>query len=389
MSESDSMMRPPESPRGGRLPLESVRKLERMGQKAFAKGDYSDATGYTTKCVKALQAELASLLTLRAAIQLQQREYAAASADAENAIQLNKGWFKGYLRKGAILLSINEPMEAAEHLETALQLSPSNPEVKRTLREAYKAVSNNCYEQGHYEFAIRWCDHAIEILRSENKLSEIELAQQMAICYSCRSSSNFRQGNYREALRDGELAVFYNPWWSKGWLRKGTALSMLGTSLDLEAAVDSLEEGLSYDPNSHEIIRKLTEVRSRQQPLDDPFDTTLTDLLQLNDDPSLGQISCRPEDVPPFHEEWFRYQKHKTESTQDTLDTGIKLLYDSYLQARNIKLHLFSLETYDWNNEEEALWHRVGCSEEGMKWFKGSPRLGSVRDVKIESHAGM
>ena len=350
-----------------------------MGQRAFAKGSYEEATEHTTKCIKALQAELASLLSLRAAIQLQQREYASATADSENAIQLNKGWYKGYLRKGAVLLAMNEPMEAAELLETALQLAPHNAEIKRTLREAYKSISNNCYEQAYYEFSIRWCDHATEILRSEATLSEEEFAQQMAICYANRSAANLRQGNAREALKDGELAVFYNPWWVKGWLRKGCALAQLGTSADLDAAIDSLEEGMMADPRSIEVRDALKDIRQRLEAPPEAFETSLS---QLHADVNPHDI--RPDDMPPFHEEWARFQAERSGFRKETLEMGVRILYDSYLQARNIKLHLFSLETYDWKDEEDAMWHRVGCTERGIEWLKAAPKLGDVRDRSTE-----
>eukprot|EP01059_Diplonema_ambulator_P009512 TRINITY_DN19409_c0_g1_i4.p1 TRINITY_DN19409_c0_g1~~TRINITY_DN19409_c0_g1_i4.p1 ORF type:complete len:903 (+),score=286.51 TRINITY_DN19409_c0_g1_i4:38-2746(+) len=376
-----SVKSPPGSPRGGRLSIDTLRKLERLGERAFARGDYDEATTHTTKCIKALQAELASLLSLRAAINLQQKEFANASADAENAIQLNKGWYKGYLRKGAILLAMNEPMEAAEQLETALQLTPNNAEVKRTLREAYKAISNNCYESGYYEFAMRWCDHAMEILKSENDLSEEEFAQQMALCSSSRSAANMRQGNIREALRDAELAVFYNPWWVKGWLRKGTALAQLGTPGDLDAAIDSVEEGLMMDLKSTEAKQTLDTIRSKIESGSDrtPFDTSYSLMIPPQADDTL------PEDVPPFHEEWARYQADREGFSMETIEIGIKVLYDSYLQARNIKLHLFSLETYEWSDEEDAIYHRVGCSERGLEWFKSKPPLGDVRDCNPDT----
>ncbi|KAJ9468496.1 Stress-induced-phosphoprotein 1 [Diplonema papillatum] len=373
---------PPGSPGGGRLSLETLRGLERKGQRAFARGEYGDAHRHTSKCIKALQAELASLLSLRAAIQLQQRDYTSAAADAENAMQLNKGWYKGHLRRGAILLAMNEPMEAAEHLETALQLQPQNTEVKRTLREAYKAISNNCYEQGHYEFAIRWCDHATEILKSENELPEEEFAQQLALCHSSRSAANMRQGNVREALRDAELAVFYNPWWVKGWLRKGQALAQLATAADIDAAVDALEEGLMIDPRSMDIRDALLTVRKDVAPLYAPFETSYRELTERQD----GGLSddSPPEDVPHFHEEWARYQSVLRLISHEALDVGVRVLYDSYLQARNIKLHLFSLETYDWTDETDAIWHRVGCTNRGMTWYRSSPRLGDVRDRNME-----
>ena len=372
---------PPGSPRCGRLSLETLRKLERTAQRAFAKGSYDDATHHTTRCVKALQAELASLLSLRAAIQLQQREYAGAAADAENAIQLNKQWYKGYLRKGAVLLAMNEPMEAAEQLETSLQLAPQNAEVKRTLREAYKSIANNCYEQGYYEFTIRWCDHAMEILRSEETLAEEEFSQQMAFCYASRSSANLRQGNPRESLKDAELAVFYNPWWVKGWLRKGTALALLGTSAEADAAVDALEEGAMLDPRSKEVRVALAEARHQDEPVPEPFDAALSDVVCIDRRPA----DSRPEDVPLFHEEWARYHTERSGFRPDTLEMGVGILYDSYLQARNIKLHLFSLETYDWEREVDAVWHRVGCSERGVEWFRSQPRLGDVRDRETET----
>eukprot|EP01062_Namystynia_karyoxenos_P058755 TRINITY_DN50237_c0_g1_i1.p1 TRINITY_DN50237_c0_g1~~TRINITY_DN50237_c0_g1_i1.p1 ORF type:complete len:975 (+),score=308.10 TRINITY_DN50237_c0_g1_i1:76-2925(+) len=379
--------RAPASPRASRLPADTLRQLERQGQRCFANGDFPSAVQHTTRCVKALQGELASLLALRSAIQLQQKEFAAAMADADSAIQLSRGWYKGYLRKGAVLLAMNAPMEAAEHLEMALSMNQGSAEVKRTLREAYKAIANSCYEQGHYEFAIRWNDHALEILRSESTLAEEELGQQCALCYSNRSSANLRQNNVREALRDAELACFNNPWWAKGWLQKGAALATFNTPGDLESALDSLEEALMLEPRSVEAKRKLQQARAKlreltRQPQEALFETSLSEFVDKEAPTADQEESLAADEVPHFHSEWARY--HEPRISKEQMELGVTILYDSYLQACNIKLHLFSLETYEWTGEDDAVWHRVGCSAKGRDWYhrlRRRPKPGAVRDL--------
>eukprot|EP01065_Artemidia_motanka_P051216 TRINITY_DN8961_c2_g1_i1.p1 TRINITY_DN8961_c2_g1~~TRINITY_DN8961_c2_g1_i1.p1 ORF type:complete len:957 (+),score=364.83 TRINITY_DN8961_c2_g1_i1:337-2871(+) len=308
-------------------------------------------------------------------------------ADADSAIQLSRSWYKGYLRKGAVLLAMNAPMEAAEHLERALQMNAHNSEVKRTLREAYKAIANSCYEQGHYEFSIRWNDHALEILRSETTLVEEELGQQSALCYSNRSGANLRQGNVREALRDAELACFNNPWWAKGWLRKGAALAArpADNQADLENALDALEEAIMLEPRSLEAKEKMREVRSRLHELHkgptSAFETSFSDLIDVRVPSPLSE-ECHPNEVPHFHAEWARFNE-RTHSV-DQIETCVKILYDSYLQATHIKLHLFSLETYESSREEKAVKLRVGFSEKGQEWYDRmcrNPKLGAVRDL--------
>jgi hypothetical protein len=79
-------------------------ELKNKGNEAFKKKDYKKAISFYTE---AIEYEPTSILYCnRSSVYLAKQEFKEALSDAEEGIQLNKSWFKGYLRKAQALYGL-------------------------------------------------------------------------------------------------------------------------------------------------------------------------------------------------------------------------------------------------------------------------------------------
>ncbi|TVU45701.1 hypothetical protein EJB05_05197, partial [Eragrostis curvula] len=99
-------------------------ELKKHGEEAALELDRFDATLYSNR-------SLCNLKTGKAQ---------KALLDAELCIRIQPNWVKGYYRKGAALMSLEDYKKAYETFMDALELDPGNAEIKKAMWEAAAAM---------------------------------------------------------------------------------------------------------------------------------------------------------------------------------------------------------------------------------------------------------
>ncbi|KAL0239202.1 hypothetical protein PCE1_004893 [Barthelona sp. PCE] len=113
-----------------------------------------------------------------------------------------------------------------------------------------KARGNNHLRAREYEQAVAAYSEGLEIDPSHHVL------------YSNRAAAYINLQKATEALEDAESCIKCNPAFVKGFLRKATALKMLGRTPD---AVDAIEAGLQIQPEFGPLKSLQQEIMSEQQ----------------------------------------------------------------------------------------------------------------------------
>uniref|UniRef100_U5EX44 Stress-induced-phosphoprotein 1 n=1 Tax=Corethrella appendiculata TaxID=1370023 RepID=U5EX44_9DIPT len=112
---------------------------------------------------------------------------------------------------------------------------------------ALKEAGNKALSAGNYNEAITAYTQAIELDPVNH------------ILYSNRSAAYAKLENYENSLKDAEKCVQLNATFSKGYSRKGLALTKLGR---LEEAFEAYNAGLQQDPNSDVLKQGVNEILS-------------------------------------------------------------------------------------------------------------------------------
>ena len=107
----------------------------------------------------ALDSQNAVLYMLMGRVQLARREYRAALAENEKAIQLNPTLAPAFCALGDSLAYEGRYEEASEHFERAVEMSPNHPQLWAFL--TYGAL--NFIFAGQYKKALEWAENASDI----------------------------------------------------------------------------------------------------------------------------------------------------------------------------------------------------------------------------------
>lgn len=121
--------------------MPDVNTLKDQGNKAFAAKDYDRAIELFTEAI-AIDPSNHVLFSNRSAAKAGKKQWAAALEDAEQTINLNTSWSKGYARKGAALHGARQYDEAIEAYEAGLQFEDS-PALRKGLQEVKDAKSRD------------------------------------------------------------------------------------------------------------------------------------------------------------------------------------------------------------------------------------------------------
>lgn len=79
------------------------------------------------------------------------------------------------------------------------------------------------------------------------------------VLFSNRSAAYAKAGKYELALKDADQTIVLNPTWSKGYSRKGSALSYLQKYVE---AFEVYQKGLEIDPNNAALQQGQAEIRN-------------------------------------------------------------------------------------------------------------------------------
>ncbi|XP_051155550.1 stress-induced-phosphoprotein 1 [Leptopilina boulardi] len=114
--------------------MDKVTELKDKGNKALQEGKYDEAVKYYTEGI-AIDPSNHVLYSNRSAAYAKAEKYNQALEDAEKTVTLQSTWAKGYSRKGSALAYLGKIDESIKAYETALQLDPSNAQIRESLAD--------------------------------------------------------------------------------------------------------------------------------------------------------------------------------------------------------------------------------------------------------------
>lgn len=127
-------------------------QLKMHGGKAVARMDYAGAKTFYTEAILLDPAD-ATLYSNRSLCHLKIGEKGDALVDANTCISLRPEWPKGYYRKGAAHMSLEEYKEARDAFMDGLKLDPSNLDIQNAYWEADEAmIKKHCAPQSAWPF---------------------------------------------------------------------------------------------------------------------------------------------------------------------------------------------------------------------------------------------
>lgn len=114
-------------------------QLKSYAEKAIKRKDYHGASMFYTEAIE-LDPSDAALYSNRSLCYLQMTEADKAVRDANTCIKLCPEWIKGYYRKGAALMSLEDYKGACDAFMAGLQVDPENAEMEKAFMEAVEEM---------------------------------------------------------------------------------------------------------------------------------------------------------------------------------------------------------------------------------------------------------
>ena len=116
--------------------------MKSYAEKAIKRKDYHGASKFYTEAIE-LDPSDATLYSNRSLCYLQMTEGDKALRDANTCIKLRPEWIKGYYRKGAALMSLEDYKEACDAFMAGLQLDPGNAEMEKVFMDAVEEMKKD------------------------------------------------------------------------------------------------------------------------------------------------------------------------------------------------------------------------------------------------------
>jgi len=153
------------------------------------------------------------------------------------------------------------------------------------MAEDLKNKGNAALSSGNIDEAIRCYTEAINLNPSKEY-------------YSNRSLAYAKNDKLNEALADAELCIKADPNWSKGYLRKGSALQKLRRYAE---SAEAFKKGLELEPGNAQIKQGLSEAEplakweEEQKKKEEAAKAKLAEIYKIFEGDPLGQCRLMPE----------------------------------------------------------------------------------------------
>jgi len=225
----------------------TANNLKTRGNTLLTAGDNVQAEAWFTVCIF-LEPTNYVFYSNRSAARTNLGKYVEAIADADQTIQLNPQWARGYGRKAAACFLIKRYDESLQAYKSGLAIEPQN----ETFLSGKVQVETKVEAQNHNERG--------EELFAKNKMSEALNSFTQAIekdptehaFWGNRYDVYMSQGRYEEALGDADQITRLRPDWVKAYQRRGDALSRLERHDEAGAAYSA---ALRLDPGNAQLAK--------------------------------------------------------------------------------------------------------------------------------------
>ncbi|OSX71711.1 hypothetical protein BU14_0507s0009 [Porphyra umbilicalis] len=261
--------RPPPPPEEEEDPAAAAKRksdeAKATGNAAYKARKYDEALAAYTTAVELNADNLAALIN-RAAVKLDQGDYAAAEADCRAAIEANKerhlrADFKliarAHGRIGTSRLRAGDLPGAITAFESSLvefndpkineQLLTTRRALKKQEEEAYISpeLSAAAREEGNTAFRVKDFPAAIKCYSEAIKRNPTD-----PVAYSNRAAAYTKLGEFPMAMKDCEACLAIDGKYMKAWSRKGAIHFFMK---EYHKCLDVYQQGLAIDPTSKEM----------------------------------------------------------------------------------------------------------------------------------------
>jgi tetratricopeptide (TPR) repeat protein len=158
-------------------------------------------------------------------------DYAQSKALLEQAVAIDPNFFNSQYNLGMVLVFLREWKEAREHLEKAIALGATEPQVHFELAKALKGLGES--------------DRAVREMQEYQKLKKDENAKLEAASRSTQAEKDLSEGNVKEAIAHYLQAVQGQPDNASYRYQLALALRQAG---DTEGERAQLEEAIKLNP---------------------------------------------------------------------------------------------------------------------------------------------
>ncbi|XWK86981.1 MAG: tetratricopeptide repeat protein [Phormidium sp.] len=158
------------------------------------------------------------------------KEYQAAIASYDQALQLNPNKDEAWYNRGNALDDLGRYEAAIASYDQALKLKPNKD-------EAWYNRGNALFQLGRYEEAIASFDQALKLKPNDDE------------AWNNRGNALGNLGRYEEAIASFDQALKLNQNYDEAWYNRGNALDNLGR---YEEAIASYDQALKLNPNDDE-----------------------------------------------------------------------------------------------------------------------------------------